>query len=313
MAPAATSRPTLGAALVLGSCISLSFGAAIAAQIFPVLGAWGVTALRLSVAAIVMLLVVRPAVRRWNRTQWKAAILFGVALGGMNGSFYAAIVRIPLGPAVAIEFLGPLVLSALLTRRLADTGWLVLAVVGIVLLGVDGMVGAQDLDPVGVGFALIAAAFWAFYIRATAHAGAVIPGRGALAVGFVVASVLLLPFGVPAAVVVATDPMLIVLTLATALLGSLIPYTLEFSALRMVPQRVFGILLSLEPATATVAGWLLLGQFASPLRLLAIAFVMAASIGVSLVGVRPRRRTDPVSGPDDGPEETPPLSEPATP
>ncbi|WP_404437646.1 EamA family transporter [Microbacterium aerolatum] len=301
MTSSTSSRTPTGAALVLGSCVSLSFGAALATQLFPTLGAWGVTAIRLSIAAIVLLLVVRPAVRAWDRHQWKAAIVFGVALGGMNAAFYAAIDRIPLGPAVAIEFLGPLVLSAVRTRRLADTAWLFLAISGIALLGVDGLVGSDALDPVGIGFALIAAAFWAFYIRASAHAGAVVPGRGALAVAFVVASVLMLPFGVPAAVVAASDPRLILLAIGTALLGSLIPYTLEFSALRMLPQRVFGILLSLEPATATLAGWMLLGQRASPLRLLAIALVIAASVGVSLVRSRSRRG------------EEAPLTEPATP
>lgn len=293
MASTTTTRTPTGAALVLGSCVSLSFGAALATELFPALGAWGVTAIRLGIAAVILLLVIRPAVRAWDRRQWKAAITFGVALGGMNAAFYAAIDRIPLGPAVAIEFLGPLVLSAILTRRLADTAWLILAVSGIALLGVDGLIGSDALDPIGIGFALIAAAFWAFYIRASAHAGAVIPGRGALAVAFVLASVLMLPFGVPAAVVAATDPMLVLLAIGTALLGSVIPYTLEFSALRLLPQRVFGILLSLEPATATLAGWLLLGQKASPLRLAAIALVIAASVGVSLV--RPRRRIEPAA------------------
>ena len=305
--------------MVFGSCVSLAFGAAIAAQLFPALGAWGVTALRLGIAAIVMVILVRPAVRAWTARQWRAALVFGVALGGMNGAFYAAIERIPLGPAVAIEFLGPLVLSAVLTRRLVDTGWLALAVVGIGLLGLDGLTGADALDPLGVGFALIAAAFWAFYIRATAHAGAVIPGRGALAVAFVVSAVLLLPFGVPAAAVVATDPGLLLLAVLTAVLASIIPYTLELSALRRVPQRVFGILLSLEPAVATLAGWLLLDQVASPLRLLAIAFVIAASVGVSLVGSRPRRSkagppgVEPPDEPPLDPPLDPPLSEPATP
>lgn len=304
-----TSTPrgsVLGAAMVFGSCISLSFGAAFAAQLFPALGAWGVTALRLGIAAIVMLVAVRPAVRRWTGRQWRAALLFGVALGGMNGFFYAAIDRIPLGPAVAIEFLGPLVLSAILTRRLVDSAWLGLAVIGIGLLGIDGMTGAHALDPLGVCFALVAAAFWAFYIRTTAHAGALIPGRGALAVAFVVASVLMLPFGMPAAVVAASDPALILLALLVSLLGSIIPYTLELSALRRVPQRVFGILLSLEPATATLAGWMMLGQVAGPLRLLAIAFVIAASVGVSLVGRSTRRRPG-------QPADDPPLGEPATP
>lgn len=302
MHPGTPSRPLLGAALVFGSCVSLSFGAAIAAQLFPALGAWGATALRLGVAAVVMILAVRPAVRRWDRRQWRAAFLFGLTLAGMNGAFYAAIERIPLGPAVAIEFLGPLVLAALLTHRLQDAGWLAVAVAGIGLLGIDGMLGAEALDPVGVGFALVAATFWALYIRSSAHAGAAIPGGGGLAVAFVIAAVLLVPFGVPAAITVSADPALLVLAVLTALLGSVIPYTLELAALRRMPQRMFGILLSLEPATATLAGWLVLAQTASPLRLVAIAFVIAASVGVSVVGTRDRR-TDPRG----------PISDPATP
>jgi len=302
MHPNTARRPLAGAALVFGSCVSLSFGAAIAAQLFPALGAWGVTALRLSIAALVMLLVVRPAVRRWDRRQWRAAILFGLTLAGMNGAFYAAIERIPLGPAVAIEFLGPLVLAAVLTRRLSDAGWLGLAVVGIGLLGVDGMLGADPLDPIGVGFALIAAMFWALYIRASAHAGSAIPGNGALAVAFVVAALVLTPAGVPAGVAVVADPALLILALLTALLGSVIPYSLELAALRRLPQRVFGILLSLEPATASLAGWLVLGQSASALRLVAIVCVIAASVGVSVVGSRQGRG-----------HEAGPLSDPATP
>ncbi|MGM7671545.1 EamA family transporter [Microbacterium sp. A93] len=300
MNPRISQHPTFGAALVFGSCVSLSFGAAIAAQLFPALGAWGVTALRLGISAIVMLAFVRPAVRRWSRKQWRAAILFGMSLAAMNGAFYAAIERIPLGPAVAIEFLGPLVLAALLTRRRSDAGWLALAVVGIGLLGLEGVLGQSPLDPIGVMFALIAAFFWALYIRASAHAGSLIPGNSGLAVALVVAAVLLTPFGVPAAITISTAPTLLLLAVLTALLGSIIPYTLELAALRRVPQRVFGILVSLEPATATLAGWLVLGQHAGPLRLLAIVFVVAASVGVSLVGVR-KRRGDP------------PLSEPATP
>lgn len=303
--PRISQHPIFGAALVFGSCVSLSFGAAIAAQLFPALGAWGVTALRLGISALVMIAFVRPAVRRWNRQQWRAAILFGMSLAAMNGAFYAAIERIPLGPAVAIEFLGPLVLAALLTRRRSDAGWLGLAVIGIGLLGLDGMLGQSPLDPIGVMFALIAAFFWALYIRASAHAGALIPGNSGLAVALVVAAVLLTPFGVPAAITISTAPTLLLLAVLTALLGSIIPYTLELAALRRVPQRVFGILVSLEPATATLAGWLVLGQSAGPLRLLAIVFVVAASVGVSVVGAR-KRRGDPSQG-------DPPLSAPATP
>lgn len=291
MKQSASSRPLVGVALVVCSCLSLPFGAAVAAQLFPVLGPWGVTSLRVAIAALLLVVIVRPRPVRWTRAQWLAAVLFGVALAAMNGFFYAAIDRIPLGPAVAIEFLGPLVLAAVLTRRLADAAWVGVALLGMVLLGVDGLIGAEPLDPVGVVFILIAAAFWAMYIRMSARVGALIPGTSGLAVGLVVAAVLLIPVGVPAAVTVAGDMQLLLLAAVTAVLSSVIPYSFELAALRRLPQRVFGVLLSLEPAFATLAGWLVLGQSATPLRMLAIALVVAASVGATL-GVRRQRRRD---------------------
>ncbi|CAH0143247.1 EamA family transporter [Microbacterium foliorum] len=292
MQHSASSRPLVGVVLVVCSCLSLPFGAAVAAQLFPVLGPWGVTSLRVAIAAVLLLVIARPRPARWTRTQWIAAALFGLSLAGMNGFFYAAIDRIPLGPAVAIEFLGPLVLAAVLTRRLTDAAWVAVALLGIVLLGVDGLIGAEPLDPIGLVLILIAAAFWAMYIRMSARVGTLIPGSGGLAVGLAVAAVLLIPVGVPAAVTVVGDMQLLLLAAITAVLSSVIPYSFELAALRRLPQRVFGVLLSLEPAFATLAGWLILGQNATPLRMLAIALVVIASIGTTL-GVRhARRRAD---------------------
>lgn len=290
----------MGVALVIGSCLSLPFGAAVAAQLFPVLGPWGVTSLRVAIAALLLIVIVRPRPRGWTRAQWLAAVLFGVSLAAMNGFFYAAIDRIPLGPAVAIEFLGPLVLAAVLTRRLADAVWVGVALLGMALLGVDGLVGAEALDPLGVLFILIAAGFWAMYIRMSARVGALIPGSSGLAMGLVVAAVLLIPVGVPAAATVAADPQLLLLAAVTAVLSSVIPYSFELAALRRLPQRVFGVLLSLEPAFATLAGWLILGQDATPLRVLAVALVIAASVGTTL-GVRRDRRNDGPTGPFTAP------------
>lgn len=287
----------MGVALVIGSCLSLPFGAAVAAQLFPHLGPWGVTSLRVAIAALLLLVIVRPRPRRWNRQQWIAAVLFGVSLAAMNGFFYAAIALIPLGPAVAIEFLGPLVLAAVLTRRLADAVWVGIALVGIALLGIDGMVGAEPLDPLGLLFVLIAAGFWAMYIRMSARVGRLIPGHSGLSIGLVVAAVLLLPVGIPASVTVAAEPDLLLLAAITAVLSSVIPYAFELAALRRLPQRVFGVLLSLEPAFATLAGWMILGQDATVLRMLAIALVIAASVGTTL-GVRRERR-------DEGPFTAP--------
>ncbi|MFY9714680.1 MAG: EamA family transporter [Microbacterium sp.] len=295
----ASSRPLVGIALVIGSCLSLPFGAAIATQLFPVLGAWGVTSLRIAIAALLLVVIVRPRPRGWTREQWTAAALFGLSLAGMNGFFYAAIDRIPLGPAVAIEFLGPLILAAVLTRRLADAAWVGVALLGMALLGVDGMIGADPLDPLGVLFILIAAGFWVMYIRMSARVGAVIPGTSGLAVGLVIAAVLLLPVGVPASITVVGDGQLILLAVLTAVLSSVIPYSFELAALRLLPQRVFGVLLSLEPAFAILAGWLVLGQDATPLRLGAVALVVAASVGTTL-GVRGARRRADAEARDDG-------------
>ncbi|MFJ4222882.1 EamA family transporter [Microbacterium sp. NPDC089695] len=302
MQKSASSRPLVGVALVIGSCLSLPFGAAVAAQLFPVLGPWGVTSLRVAIAALLLLAIVRPKPRGWNRAQWAAAALFGLSLAAMNASFYAAIDRIPLGPAVAIEFLGPLVLAAVLTRRLADAAWVGVAVVGIGLLGVDGLIGAEPLDPIGVMFALIAAGFWVMYIRMSARVGALIPGSGGLAMGLAVAAVLLVPVGIPAAVTVAGDLQLLLLAAITAVLSSVIPYSFELAALRRLPQRVFGVLLSLEPAFATLAGWLVLGQSATPLKMLAIALVVVASVGTTLGA---RRRRDEGGRTDTGPFTAP--------
>lgn len=290
----------MGVALVIGSCLSLPFGAAVAAQLFPVLGPWGVTSLRVAIAAVLLVVIVRPRPRRWTRPQWTAAVLFGVSLAAMNGFFYAAIDRIPLGPAVAIEFLGPLVLAAVLTRRLADAVWVAVALLGMALLGIDGLIGAEPLDPLGVLFILIAAGFWVMYIRMSARVGALIPGSSGLAMGLLVAAVLLIPVGVPAAATVAADPSLLLLAAITAVLSSVIPYSFELAALRRLPQRVFGVLLSLEPAFATLAGWLILGQDATVLRLVAVALVIAASVGTTL-GVRRDRRGQEPSGPFTAP------------
>lgn len=300
MQKSAASTPLIGVALVIASCLSLPFGAAVAAQLFPVLGPWGATSIRVAIAAILLLLIVRPAPLRWTRDQWFAAVLYGVTLAAMNGFFYAAIDRIPLGPAVAIEFLGPLALAAALTRKFGDAVWVTVAVLGVAVLGIDGLIGAEPLDPIGVLFALIAAGCWAAYIRMSARVGSLIPGSGGLAMGLVVAAVLLIPVGIPAVVTVAVDPQLLLLAVITAVLSSVIPYSFELAALRRLPQRVFGVLLSLEPAFATLAGWLILGQVATPLRMLAVALVIAASVGITL-GVRAKRNERGGEGPFTAP------------
>lgn len=278
--------------MVLGSCVSLQIGAALAARLFPTTGSAGATFLRLALAAAVLLAVVRPAVRAWHRDQWRAVLLLGAALAGMNGFFYAAIARIPLGIAVTIEFLGPLTLAAILSRQARDFIWVGLAASGVVALGWTGE-GAGTLDPLGVVFVLIAAALWALYIQASARAGAAVPGQGALAVAMTVGALMMLPFGLAGASRAFTSPHLLLLALGTGLLASVIPYTLEMSALRRLPQQVFGIMLSLEPAVAAVAGWLLLAQSLNLKTAAAVTVVVLASVGSTLSAVR--RRPSPAS------------------
>jgi inner membrane transporter RhtA len=277
-----TARPGSAVLLVLGSCASLQLGAALAAQLFGAAGPAGTTLLRLGIAALVLLAVTRPRVRSWTGRQWLAVAGFGVSLAGMNGSFYAAIDRIPLGTAVTIEFLGPLVLAAALSRRARDGSWVLLAAAGVVFLGLtDGGAGA-GLDSVGVLFALVAAVFWALYILCSARVGARVPGQAGLAVAMALGALVLVPIGAPGAARAFLDPHLVLLVAGTALLASVVPYTLEFAALRRLPARVFGVLLSLEPAIATLAGWLLLGQGIGASGLVAVGVVVLASVGSTL-------------------------------
>src|ERR1700722_18937742 len=192
----ASGRPETAVLLVLGSCTSFQFGAALATHLFPVTGAVGATLLRLGLAAIVLLAVPRPRVHGWSRAQWRSVIIFGVSLAGMNGFYYAALARLPLSAAVTIQFLGPLTLSAALSRRWRDAGWIVLALLGVLTLGLADRHGsATGLDPVGVAFALVSAAFWALYIVAGSRAGDAVPGRDGGAVAMTASALVLLPFG----------------------------------------------------------------------------------------------------------------------
>ena len=282
----------LAVLMVLGSCTSLQVGAACAAQLVPHIGSLAATFLRLFVAAVLLLAATRPAVHRWRRRQWGVVVLFGLSLAAMNGSFYEAIARIPLGTAVTIEFLGPLTLAAVLSRRLRDLTWVALAAVGVALLGLSGGGPQPSLDPVGVGFALVAGVFWACYILASARVGATVPGQGGLAVAVAVGALVLAPVGVGGAVQTLSDPRLLLFAAGTGVLASVIPYSLELAALRRLPARVFGVLLSLEPAIAATAGWLLLGQRLGGEEAVAVGVVVLASAGSTITA---RSRPDPAA------------------
>ena len=273
----------LAVLLVFGSCSSLQVGAAFATHLFPTTGAAGATLLRLGFAACLMLALTRPDVRTWSREQWRAAVLLGLSLALTNGFFYAAISRIPLGVAVTVQFLGPLTLAAVLSRRVRDLGWVAVAAGGIFILGWrDGGGPAGHggwLDVLGLGFALVAGLGWALYVLAGARMGKTAEGRGGLAVSLAIGALALLPFGARGATHLTERPGLMLVAMGTAVMGSVVPYTLELSALRRIPRRAFGILLSLEPGIAAFAGWLLLSQRIGAVSVIAIAVVVAASVG----------------------------------
>jgi inner membrane transporter RhtA len=262
--------------LVLAGGISVQFGGALAVTLMPRAGALGVVTLRLLAAAIVLLLVCRPRLRGHSRADWVTVIVFGIAMGGMNGLFYEAVARIPLGPAVTLEVLGPLTLSVLTSRRLINVLWAALALGGVFLLGGGGF---SDLDPTGVAFALGAGAMWAAYIMFSARTGRRFPQADGLALAMAVAALLFLPLGITAAGTRLLDPTTLALGSAVALLSSVLPYTLELLALRRLPASTFAILMSLEPAIAATAGFLILGQSLSLTEAAAIALVIGASIG----------------------------------
>ncbi|MFF0478254.1 DMT family transporter [Streptomyces sp. NPDC004284] len=272
-------------ALVVAGGLSVQFGSAVAVLLMPRAGALGVVTLRLVLAAAVLLIVCRPKVRGYGRADWATIVAFGTAMAGMNMLFYQAADRIPLGAAVTLEVLGPLILSVVASRRLVNLLWAGLALGGVVLLGGGGF---DRLDPLGAGFALAAGAMWAAYIVFSARTGRRFPQADGLALAMAFGAVLSLPFGIVEAGDKLLVPSTIGLGLAVALMSSVLPYTLELLALRRLPAPTFAILMSLEPAIAAAAGFLVLHQALSPTDALAIALVIGASMGA--VRTQARRR-----------------------
>ncbi|MFJ9629151.1 EamA family transporter [Streptomyces sp. NPDC091280] len=262
--------------LVLAGGISVQFGGALAVTMIPRAGSLGVVTLRLLVAAVVLLVVCRPSPRGHSRTDWGTVVVFGITMAAMNGLFYQSLARIPLGPAVTLEVLGPLALSVLTSRRAINAVWAGLALAGVFLLGGGGF---GDLDPVGVAFALAAGAMWATYIVFSARTGRRFPQADGLALAMAVAAVVFLPLGIAESGTRLLNPVTIALGSAVAVLSSVLPYTLELLALRRLPASTFAILMSLEPAIAATAGFLILHQSLSVSESLAIGLVIGASIG----------------------------------
>jgi inner membrane transporter RhtA len=276
--------------LVLAGGISVQFGGALAVSLMPRAGALGVVALRLLVAAVVLLLVCRPRLRGHSRTDWGTVIVFGITMAAMNGLFYQSVARIPLGPAVTLEVLGPLALSVWSSRRAINLVWAGLALGGVFLLSGGGF---GSLDPIGVAFALGAGAMWAAYIVFSARTGRRFPQADGLALAMAVGAVLFLPLGLAESGAKLADPVTLALGAAVAILSSVLPYTLELLALRRLPAATFAILMSLEPAIAATAGFLILDQALSAVQALAIALVIAASMGAVRTQVGRGKATTP--------------------
>jgi inner membrane transporter RhtA len=265
--------------LVLTGVTSIQFGAALAATMFDDLGPGGTSAIRLGFAAIVLMAIWRPRVRGRGMAELRLAAVFGLTLGAMNLFFYEALDRIPLGIAVTLEFAGPLGIAVAMSRRRLDLLWAALAALGIVLL--SDPFGGHGLDPVGVVLILCAAGCWALYILLAQRATLVFDGSDGLALAMVVAALVPLGPGIAQAGTDLLQPQFLAMGAGVALLSSVIPYSLETEALRRMPTHVFGVLMSLEPAVAALAGFLVLGQGLGARELVAMGFVVAASVGVS--------------------------------
>ena len=276
-------------ALVLGAIVSVQVGAAVAKSLFDDAGPAGTVFLRVAFAAVVLWLLWRPRPSGHTPADLRLAAAFGVTLAGMNLAFYEALDRIPLGVAVTLEFVGPLGVAVAASRRALDTLWVLLAAGGILLLA---DLGGGSADSAGVALALLAGAFWGAYILVSERVGRAFEGGGGLALAMAVATALLVPVGVTDAGDALLDPRVLAIGAAVAMLSSAIPYSLELEALRRIPAGVFGVLMSLEPAVAALAGLAILGEVLDAREWSGIALVVAASAGAA----RGARVSRPVEG-----------------
>ncbi len=268
-------------ALVLLGMVSVQLGSVLAKHLFRAVGSFGTVALRLFFAATMLLLLWRPSLRLSRRT-WLVVLGYGVTLGSMNLCFYLALARIPLGIAVTIEFLGPLAVALAGSRRWLDALWAVLAAGGVALL----MEGRGDLNLVGLLFALAAGACWGLYILLGAALGRHTTEGNGLALGLTIAALMVVPIGIADSATALLQPWVLLAGLGLALLSSVIPYSLDLEALRKVPPRVFGILMSLEPAMAALIGLVLLQESLRLSQWIAVLCVVIASAGATR-GARP--------------------------
>jgi inner membrane transporter RhtA len=271
--------------LVLLAIVSTQIGGGIAKGLFAEFGPRGTVFIRVASAALLLLLVSRPRWRGLSGRQYGLVLLFGAILGAMNFAFYSALARIPLGVAVTVEFTGPLLVAVAGSRRARDLVWVALAAAGILLLSPIGSYARHDGDGVGIALALCAGACWGAYILTGARLGRAFAEGTGLSLAMAVAALGLAPAGaVSAATHGVRAPALLAAGCAVGLLSSALPYTLEVEALRRLPTRVFGVWMSLEPAVAAVAGFLMLGERLGLPAIIALVLITIASAGAAAFG-----------------------------
>jgi inner membrane transporter RhtA len=264
---------------VIFAIISVQSGAAIAKGLFPAIGAAGTASLRIGISAIILLAVYKPNLFKITANQWKFVIPYGLSLGAMNLIFYLAIERIPLGLAVTLEFVGPLLVAIWGSKRPIDFLWVLLAAAGIILIAPSSNSG---IDILGMLLALLAGGFWAAYILLGGKISKIMRAGDAVATGMIFASILIIPFGVLGKGLNNLTPTLFSLGIALALLSSAIPFSLEMKALSQLPSRTFSILMSLEPAAASICALIFLQEFLSFNEILAVIFIVIASSGSAI-------------------------------
>lgn len=275
--------------LLLLSMLSVQLGAAFAKGLFPAIGSSGTVFLRLSFAALILMLLWRPRLRGYTLREYVLVALFGVNIAAMNGFFYASIARLPLGIAVTLEFVGPLGVALVESRRLPDVLWTLFAVAGVVLLApIQGVA----LDPLGIAFALLAGGCWAAYILLNKGVGRVFEGGSGLALGMTIGAIAFVPFGITSLGSAWHDPSVLALGLGVAVLSSVIPFSLELEALRSLSARVYGVLTSLEPVVGAIVGLLVLGESVGLRAIIAMALIVIASGGVSLEQRYDKKRSE---------------------
>jgi inner membrane transporter RhtA len=270
-------NPAVAVSMVLGSITSVQCGAALATTLFGRVGSEGAVFLRAAFGALILLAVAHRDVVKLQRADLRDIVLFGITLAAMNGCFYAAIERLPLGIAVTLEFVGPLAVAIFGSRRRRDLIWAALAALGIVLL--CGDFSGASIDLLGAVLALTAGGFWGAYILLSARVGGRSEGLGGLAAAMAISAVLLAPAGIAVGGGELTGGGVLARGLAVGVLSSAFPYALEIEALRRLPNAVFGVMMSLEPGVAALVGFVALGQGLSWLEAVAIAMVVAASAG----------------------------------